>query len=272
MKKNWKRYFAGFAIAVLVCVALTMSYYAQAASKVRYRLVWEENFDKRTLDIRHWNKIARVWPEWGKYMSSLDTLYEFRDGYLRLYARINDGIAPQDTAPYLTGGISTRHRQTFTYGKVEVRARMKGVKGCWPAIWIRPDDWNGRSYQEQAEIDVMEYYNTDDIVWCTIHNSHTLIDKKTEDPVSKQSARIRRGKYNVYTMEILPDKLVWSVNGKRKFTYPRVESAGFRQYPFGEPCYLMIDMQVGNPWLRDIDRASFPAYMDIDWVRFYECE
>lgn len=244
----------------------------ESPQKHKYKLTWQEDFNGNSIDTLCWSKIKRIRPDvaWNKYMSDHSSLYEVKEGRLRLFARKNKGIAPNDTAKYLTGGISTRHKKTFKYGKIEVRACIKGAKGCWPAIWIKDNDYNSPNYKELAEIDVMEYYNTDDKVTCTIHNSYTLIKKQTKNPPCQMQAPIRKNKYNTYTIEICPDHLIWRVNGKKFFTYPRIPEKGFQQYPFGSECYLMIDMQVGNKWLTEIDDKSLPAYIDIDWVKFYD--
>ena len=42
--------------------------------------------------------------------------------------------------PYLTGGIQTRKKLFFRYGKVEVRAKFSNGQGLWPAIWMMPED------------------------------------------------------------------------------------------------------------------------------------
>lgn len=268
-----KTHFAVLGFAILVLALLSFgSTEVPAENSPKYQLRWEEDFDGPQLDMTKWNKISRMFPEWRKYMTDNEQLYDLRKGRMRLYAKENKGIAPEDTARYLTGGISTQHKVTVGYGKVEVRARIHGVEGCWPAIWMKDDDVNTPSYREQAEIDIMEHYNKDDFVWCTIHNSYTLVQKKTENPPCKKKVSIRKEKYNVYTMEILPDKLVMSLNGKKQFEYPRIAKEGFCQYPFGSQCYLMLDMQVGNKWLKKIGVEDFPAYMDIDWVRVYDLE
>jgi hypothetical protein len=32
---------------------------------------------------------------------------------------------------------------------------------------------------------------------------------------------------------------------------------------------LMIDMQVGGDWVKTVDPKTFPAYIDVDWVKMY---
>jgi len=101
-----------------------------------YTLVWEDNFDSNTLDTSKWSKQPRTTANWAKHMTDLDELFEIKDSRLRLYCRSNNGLLPNDTATYLTAGVITYKKFTFTYGKVEVRAKIKGAQGCQPAIWI----------------------------------------------------------------------------------------------------------------------------------------
>lgn len=237
-----------------------------------YRLAWQEDFTSRQLNPEIWNKIKRDLPDvaWMKYMSDHPSLYKLSNGRLRLYARVNKNIAPDDTARYLTGGVSTWHKKNITYGKIEVRARIKGAQGCWPAIWIKNEDSKEWAYPNRAEIDILEYYNRDGHVVFTIHNNYTDILKKVKQPLSTINAPIKKEKYNTYCIEILPDRLIYSVNGEVLLTYPKIETKEEGQFPFGTPCYLLMDMQVGNQWLKDINDNHFPAYMDIDWVKFYD--
>ena len=106
------------------------------APDVKYELIWEDNFSGNEIDWTKWSKCKRYPPHWCSHMTDDERLYELRNGRLRLYCLRNDGILPNDTASVLTGGLTTRDKFTFGFGKVEVRARMTGAMGCWPAIWI----------------------------------------------------------------------------------------------------------------------------------------
>lgn len=237
-----------------------------------YHLVWEEQFKGKTLDTLAWSIIPRYQSVCCRYTSTHPRLYSLRRGRLRLYGRVNDGLAPADTARYLTGGIWTRHKRVFTYGKIEVRARMKGVDGCWPAVWTKNDDPRDEGYPKRAEIDILEYCNRDTFVHYNVHNNYTDKLHHTTNPSSYIKTPIRKDKWNVYTLEILPDSLIYSVNGRRVHVYPRIPTAEEGQYPFGTPSMLMIDMQIGSPYLPPPDHARFPPYIDVDWVRMYQID
>ena len=44
------------------------------------------------------------------------------------------------------------------------------------------------------------------------------------------------------------------------------------QYPFYQPYYLLIDMQLGGSWVGGVDPKDLPVEMLVDWVRYYEKE
>lgn len=236
------------------------------AQTPRYRLVWKENFSGKHFDETKWTKIPRGGSDWNRHMSPEPSLYKVSGGRLTLYGVANEGLVPQDTARFLTGGIYTRDKKTIGYGKVEVKARIKGAKGAWPAIWMLPND---AKWPDGGEIDIMERLNRDSIAYQTIHTYYTYVLKKDRNPRNGSTGRIDPDGYNVYAVEILPDSLVFSINGKRTFSYPRIETNEKGQYPFGTPFYLLIDMQLEGQWVGSADPRQLPATLEVDWVKFH---
>ena len=57
-------------------------------------------------------------------------------------------------ADYTSASINTRGKFTFTYGRLEVRAKIPTSKGAWPAIWLLG---TANPWPQCGEIDVMEY-------------------------------------------------------------------------------------------------------------------
>lgn len=261
-------------LLILCFLAVLLSVYVchaqQTRDAVEYRLVWQDDFDGSRLDTTHWSIIERGPSEWQKFMSPNKSLFRQRHGYMRLYARQNDNIEKSDTASYLTGGICTQHKLTFTYGKIEVRARIHGATGCWPAIWIKSDDPKLWGYPERAEIDIMEYASHWKYVSQTLHSNYTDILKHTKNPDNQVLPHVDVSEWNVYGVEILPDRVLLTVNGDVKLDYPKLETDEVGQFPYGVESFLLIDMQVGNKYLKKILAEEYPAWMDIDWVRVYE--
>lgn len=103
-------------------------------------------------------------------MSSDPRCYEFRDGCIVMKAIVNDDLQT-DPVPYLTGGIYTKFLKEFKPGRIEVRAKIKGVQGSQPAIWT--GSWAGTIWPWGGEIDIMEHYNTRDRIYQTVHSHYT---------------------------------------------------------------------------------------------------
>lgn len=251
-------------LAALCGCCLMMTAQAQQAM---YDLVWEDNFSGRIFDEQCWSKIPRGEADWNRHMSDADFLYEVKDGNLVLHGTVNNGKVPQDTARFITGGLFTKGKVNIGYGKVEVCAKLGRAQGAWPAIWMLPE--TGK-WPNGGEIDIMEHLNHDSIAYQTVHSYYTHILKEKNNPPHGGTGTIDRDGYNTYSVEILPDSLVFSINGQRTFAYPRIETDKEGQYPFGTPYYLLIDMQIEGSWVGKANPEELPVEMMVDWVKIYK--
>ena len=233
----------------------------------RWKLVWEENFDKDgVIDETVWSKIPRGQSDWNRHMSDDNALYDVKNDNLILRGMVNPGLSG-DTMPFITGGIYTKDKKSFYHGKIEIRAKLGNARGAWPAFWLLPFD-NVR-YPHGGEIDIMERLNNDTIAYQTVHSYYTINLNQTV-PRKNTAAPIRKDDYNVYGVELYSDSLVFSINGKRTFHYPRIETDLEGQFPFDRSYYLLLDMQLGGSWVGEVNANDLPVEMYIDWVRFYE--
>lgn len=250
---------------ILVCAFFVAG--SLSAQQPEYKLVWQENFRGKQINEDYWSKIPRGNSDWNRKMSSHPSLYKVKKGKMILYGRENKGIIPEDPSSYITGGIYTKDKKTITYGKVAVKARLQGAKGAWPAIWMLP---NQGKWPDGGEIDIMERLNHDSIAYQTVHSYYTYVLKEITNPKQGATGPIDPDKFNVYAVEILPDSLIFSINDRQTFTYPRIETNKKGQYPFGTPFYLLIDMQIEGTWVGKADPKEYPVKMEIDWVKMYE--
>lgn len=247
----------------LACAAFASCTTPQQDSQ--WKLTWEENFNDGKLNTTIWSTIPRG-GGWAAYLADYPELYQFTDSTIQLMA-IKNTNHPEDTARYLTGGIWTRYKKEFKFGRIEVRARLKSANGYWPAIWMCPDPI---PYPYGGEIDIMEHLNHDDYVYQTSHSYYT-INLQKNDPPKYATAPINKNDYNIYAVEMYPDSLVYYTNGARSICYPKVNGGKDGQFPFAyDPFHLRIDSQLGGSWVGPIDPEQLPVYMEIDWVRYYE--
>lgn len=234
-----------------------------------WTLIWEDDFAEELLDTTKWNVIKRNRADWGNYMSGHEDCIWVKDGQLFLRGIVNPDLS-LDTARYLTGGVNTKGKFAYQYGKVEIRAKLENATGAWPAMWMLADEPKYGAYPRNGEIDLMEHLNYEDQIYQTVHSYYTLELKEKTNPPYYETTHLETEEYNVYGMEWYPDKLVFTLNGAETFVYPRVEGVDPTQWPFDQPFYLMIDMQLGGSWVGEVDPADLPVQMIVDWVRVYE--
>ena len=199
-------------------------------------------------------------------MTDFDSCYAMREGKLVLRGIVNQ-VQPNDTAPYLTGGVYTKGKKAFINGRIEICAKLNAAKGAWPAIWMLPEK---AAWPSGGEIDIMERLNYDSIVYQTVHSHYTYTLGIENNPKHGGTASINPEDFNVYGVDFWPDSLVFHVNGKRHFVYPRIETEQEGQFPFDIPQYLLIDMQLGGTWVGPVDSTDLPVEMEVDWVRHYQ--
>ena len=236
-------------------------------SEPHWELVWEEDFGTDgVIDEAVWSKIPRGWADWNRHMSDYDALYDVKNGNLVLRGMVNPGL-PGDTMPFVTGGLYTKDKKSFYHGMIEIRAKLGNAQGAWPAFWLLPFD--NERWPYGGEIDIMERLNGESIAYQTVH-SHYTYNLKQNEPVKGATAPIYKDDYNIYGVELYPDSLVFSINGRRTFSYPRIETDMEGQFPFDRPFYLLLDMQLGGSWVGRVEPNDLPVEMYIDWVRFYE--
>lgn len=255
--------------ALLAILTLTTTLPAAHAKKAEWKLVWSDEFNGSKLNPENWARCPRGTPDWCNTMSPAPELLKLENGILTLYG-VENKTQPDDPAPYLTAGITSKGKFEFRYGKVEIRARVKSAKGAWPALWMlgKNGGWPGN-----GEIDLMEHLNFDRVVYQTVHSDFTVKQGRTLDPVSSETARINRDDWNTYGCEWDENEIVFTVNGKKTFTYPRLEKEGKTQWPFDQPFYFIFSMQIGGDWVNrgnPTDPDDYPAGMAIDWVRVYK--
>lgn len=234
-----------------------------------WELVWEEDFSGNSIDTAVWSRIPRGTPDWMNTQSHDDRCYAFRDGCIVLRGIVNTDLEA-DTAHYLTGGIYSKGKHAFQGGRVDVRARLHGARGAWPAIWMLP--FHGQTYHwpDGGEIDLMERLNDDSIVYQTVHSHYITTLKQRSNPPQGGTYPIVKDDFNIYSVEFASDSLIFYVNYEKSFVYPRIETELEGQFPFDLPYFLLIDMQLGGAWVGEVEPADLPVEMEVDWVRHYQ--
>ena len=255
-------------ICSLICLLysiLSLNVTGQNVSRKKWKLIWKDEFNKNIIDTSKWHHPKRSHPDWCQYQSTDPRCTYVKDGKLYLRGIVNDDKT-KDPAPYLTGGLISEGKFAFQHGKIEIRAKLECAQGAWPALWLVGE---GMSWPDGGEIDIMEHLNHDTIFYQTVHSPYTL-KGNTKNPPQGGIAPLDTSLYNIFSVEIYPEQIVFLINDQVTFTYPKLASGPKEQWPFDNKFYIILSQQLEGNWVGKANPSELPVQMIIDYVRVYE--
>jgi len=167
-------------------------------------------------------------------------------------------------------------RESWTYGRVEVRAKVPAGRGTWPAIWMLADNdtYGDQYWPDNGEIDIMEHVGYDEgVIHGTVHTeAFNHIDGTQKG--SSRSVETATTAFHTYALEWTPGEIRVAVDGQTYFTFQNREQYGWQEWPFDQPFHLLLNVAVGGTWggAEGIDDSAFPERMVLDYVRVYKPE
>jgi beta-glucanase (GH16 family) len=219
-------------------------------------LSFSDDFDGSSLDRSKW---GTGWADsFSKPTHFLDEQISVADGTLRIAAE------PKETPsgrPYAGGLVQTKDSFAQRYGRFEARMKVPAGRGLWSALWLLP-----KSGEWPPEIDILENVGQDPK---KAYETNHWMDggaHRSERCVYDASRDLSDG-FHTYSLDWSPDALVWKIDGKETCRKTSNTDHG--------PMYLIIDLAVGfegdpGDWVSmPDDSTSFPAAVEVDWVRAY---
>jgi len=192
-------------------------------------------------------------------------------------ARVEDGYLIIETLKetrgsknYTSARLVTREKGDWLYGRVEVRAKLPGGRGTWPAIWMLPTDWNYGGWPDSGEIDIMEHVGYDmNRIHGTVHTksfNHTLGTQVGKNIVASGVNQ----QFHTYSLEWRPERVDIFVDDTHYFSFAN-DHTGFASWPFDKRFHLLLNIAVGGNWggVEGVDDSIFPQRMVVDYVRVY---
>ena len=170
-------------------------------------------------------------------------------------------------AKYTSASLVTKGKFEFTYGRVEVRAKLPEGISVWPAIWTLGTNIGKTRWPMCGEIDIMEYWGTSpNSVSANVHTgdyNHT----KGNGRGGKITYSEPWKDFHIYALEWYPDRLDFYFDNTLYYTCPK-KGEGTGEWPFDAPQYLLINLALTGGQ-GGIDDSIFPTKYLIDYVRIY---
>jgi beta-glucanase (GH16 family) len=172
------------------------------------------------------------------------------------YSNAADGAPGLGSYHYTSGLITSAHSFTQTYGYFEMSAKLPQGQGLWPAFWLLPA--NGKW---PPELDVMEVLgNNTNTLYTTGHTNET--GAHTSNGVATTTPDLSSA-YHTYGIDWEADKITWYFDGQAVHTMATPAD-------MHSPMYMLANLAVGGNWPGSPDGSTtFPAHMDIDYIRAY---
>ncbi len=246
-----------------------------------YQLVWADEFDVPGLpnDTKWSYDIERNFAGW--YNNELQYYGNARtensvveNGFLVITARREDlsaaGLTDWGGQRYSSARLLTRGKGDWTYGFMEIRAKLPCGRGSWPAIWTLSSPPQ-TAWPDDGEIDIMEHVGVDQgVVHGTVHTgayNHTRGNQRGNQTTLPDACT----EFHRYQLTWTANRITIGVDDRNYFQYSN-DGSGNAEWPFNSPQFLILNIAVGGDWggQQGVDDSIFPIRMEVDYVRVYQ--
>jgi beta-glucanase (GH16 family) len=248
-------------------------------------LVWSDEFDTNgEVDDNKWFHQTKI-PGGGSWYNGEVQHYTNRtensyieNGNMHIKA-IKEAFTDQGhTKQYTSARLNSKY--AFTYGRLDVRAKLPFGNGTWPAIWTLgqniPENggyWQTQGYSQSnagwpicGEIDVMEHglhetnesssaLHTPSSSGNTVNNAQKMLDDVANE-------------YHIYSMNWSPNQITFLIDEVAFYTYKPADKND-ETWPFNKAQYLLLNVAMGGI-SGTIDASFTNSSMVIDYVRVYQ--
>ena len=248
-------------------------------------LVWSDEFDTNgVVNSDKWFHQTQL-PAGGSWFNgevqhytNLSTNSFVDNGLLHIVAKresfTDQGFTKQFTSARLNAKFA------FTYGRIDVRAKLPIDSGTWPAIWMLGKNINeDGGYFDAAygttnwpacgEIDIMEHgiFPSENInfIQSAIHTPSSNGNTVNKGGIVASDLA---NSYHVYSMNWSPNQISFLLDDVIFYTYnPAIKNAS--TWPFDKEQYLLLNIAMGG-YAGTIAPNFTETSMDIDYVRIYQ--
>ncbi|YCM44170.1 glycoside hydrolase family 16 protein [Verrucomicrobiaceae bacterium 227] len=254
--------------------------------------VWQDEFNGNSLDRSKWAHEVNSYGGGNnerQYYSDSPKNTVVSDGKLQLKL-FREPFTTVDgkTQPYTSSRIRSMYRGDWKYGKFEIRAKMPGGQGIWPAAWMLPTNSPYGIWAACGEIDIIESHGTDvDQTFGTLHFGGQWPDNTHKGAIYRFPKKNAAEDFHVYGVEWSKDEISWFLDGKKWQTIKKEDwnsaaAPDSATAPFDQPFHMILNLAADGGFFKDPNNGStdqnsdnipdseFPQVFEIDYVRVFQ--
>ena len=230
-------------------------------------LVWSDEFNGSAIDQSKWGYDLGG-GGWGNnelqaYTNSNNNAF-VSGGNLTIVARREQS----GNNAYTSARMLTKGKQTFVFGRTDIRAKIPKGKGIWPAIWMLGADIDQNNWPKCGEIDIMELRGSRPTeLLSTMHfgdPNRVLRGTTSIQPVDLSAD------FHIYSAVRSKDQIRFFIDGTQYFTFSSSD-VGSSPYPFNNPFFMILNVAVGGDFDGNPDASTtFPQQMLVDYVKHFQ--
>lgn len=272
-----------------------------------WNLVWADEFDGSSIDRSKWDFDRDCWgggnserqcytdrPANASVGGGLLTITARKERFtgpsLPASMRSASGPVADVTKDYTSARMVTRGKASWRYGRIEVRAKLPGGQGTWPAIWMLPEDKSLGPWAASGEIDILEAVNLGvACAGCPGGRENTILGtlhfggnwpKNALNSTETNAPDILDG-FHTFGIVWAPGRIDWTYDGRVFATKRRgdwwTSASSDPAAPFDRNFHLILNLAVGGGLseergLTGVDETIWPRTMQVDWVRVWKCQ
>ncbi|WP_291961142.1 glycoside hydrolase family 16 protein [Maribacter sp.] len=182
--------------------------------------------------------------------------------YDRVVLFFDFGVSP--SGGITSGRIKSENLFEFTYGRVEIRAKLPSSGGTWPALWALGANFDEVGWPAAGEIDIMEHVgNNNNTISSALHYPGNSAGNAVVGSTPVENAI---SEFHNYTVEWTPDSIKFVVDDQLVHN-SFVNNA---TTPFNADFFLIMNVAMGGTLGGTIDPAFTEDTMEVDYVRVYQ--
>jgi beta-glucanase (GH16 family) len=248
-------------------------------------LVWSDEFDTNgAINTSNWHHQTQI-PVGGNwyngevqhYTNELTNSF-VENGVLKITAKKEPYTSQGYTKQYTSARLNSKF--AFTYGRVDIRAKIPTNQGTWPALWLlgknitEPGGFFAATHGTTpwpacGEIDIMEHGITQSqpagFVQSAIHTPSSYGNTVNHGGTIANNLG---NSFHVYSMNWSPFQITFLLDGVAFYTYnPAIKNSS--TWPFTADQYLLLNIAMGGV-AGNIPNNFTQATMEIDYVRVFQ--